>query len=180
MAGIARKALLSCEDGPINLELGTVERVLAWREAGIWCRARPDWMGPDRKILLDYKSTAGSAEPNAWIRNQMGPLGYDLQGVHYQRGNAETGGSRVADFIFLVQENYPPYACSFVGLSPAMIEIAQRKRDLAVATWQVCLKRNQWHGYPPRIAYAEPSSWQMAEDEERRLSFEEKLDCASV
>jgi hypothetical protein len=180
MASIARKALADCQDGAIDLGKGKAERVLAWREAGIWCRARPDWMGDGRSMLLDYKSTAGSAEPNAWIRNQMGPMGYDLQAVHYLRGNGETGGERLAEFVFLVQENYPPYACSFVGIAPAMLEIAQRKRDLAVAIWQACIKRNQWHGYPPQIAYAEPSTWQLADDEDRRLTFDEKLDCATV
>ena len=175
MAGVAREALANSEL-KIDLTQGQAERVLAWQVGGIWCRARPDWMGPERARLLDYKSTAGSAEPNAWIRNQMVPMGYDMQAVHYLRGNAATGGPQRAGFIFLVQENFPPYACSFVGLSPGMLAIAERKHDLAVALWQACMKSKRWPGYPQTIAYAEPTSWQMDDDEERRLTFDERLE----
>lgn len=178
MATVARAAIETCTDVHIDLAAGLAERVFVWREGAAMCRARPDWMSNDRAVLLDYKSTAGSAEPNAWIRNQMAPMGYDMQAVHYLRGNASTCGPEHAQWVFLVQENYPPYACSFVGLSPAMLEIAQRKWDYAQALWQHCLQKNTWSGYPKSIAYAEPTTWQMSDDEERRLTFEERLEFA--
>jgi hypothetical protein len=179
MAAVARDAIANCKVR-IELAAGRAEHVLVWQEGGAWCRARPDWMANDRRVLLDYKSTAGRAEPGAWIRNQMGPLGYDLQAVHYQRGNARTGGPEHAQWLFLVQENYAPYACSFVGLSPAMLEIAQKKWELALALWDRCTKNNVWKGYPNEIAYAEPTNWQMDEHEMRRLTFDEMLECATV
>lgn len=175
MADAARAALIDCELGPIDLGTGTAEQVLIWQEGEAWCRARPDWLRLDRKLVIDYKSTGGSAEPAAWIRNQMAPIGYDVQAVHYLRGNAATGGAKTANWIFLVQENYAPYECSFVALSPAIMEIAQRKWEYALALWKLCLKSGKWGGYSKRINYAEPSSWQMAEDDERRLSFDEKI-----
>lgn len=180
MAAVARKAIADCGDLKIDLSEGVAERVFVWQEGATFCRARPDWHKNDRTILLDYKSTAGSAEPNAWIRNQMGPLGYDMQAVHYERGNARTGGPDRAQWVFLVQENYPPYAYSFVGLSPAMREIAQRKWEYALALWKQCSARNVWNGYPSVIAYAEPTTWQMDDDEMRRLTFDEKLEFANA
>lgn len=176
MADSARSALAACGLGPIDLGTGTAEQVLIWREGDVWCRARPDWVHTDRKLIVDYKSTKGSAEPSAWIRNQMMPMGFDVQAAHYLRGNASTGGSPLATWLFLVQENYPPYECSFVGVSPATLEIAQRKWDFALALWQACLQNNRWSGYPKHVAYAEPMSWQMAEDEEKRLTFDERLE----
>lgn len=179
MADAARAALLACELGPIDLTTGKAEQTLIWQEGDVWCRARPDWMQWMRKggnLMLDYKSTAGSAEPSAWIRNQMMPMGFDVQAAHYLRGNAAISGNRDARWLFLVQENYEPYECSFVGVSPATLEIAQRKWDFAVALWQSCINKNRWNGYPRRIAYAEPTSWQMDEDEERRLTFGERLE----
>jgi len=181
MAEVARAAIRNCGDVHIDLAEGRAEHVIAWQEeAGAWCRARPDWHSNDRTVFLDYKSTSGSAEPNAWIRNQMGPMGYDVQAVHYQRGNVRTGGPAHAQWLFLVQENYPPYCYSFVGLSPAMREIAQRKWDFALALWTHCTKVNVWKGYPNVIAYAEPTAWQMSDDEERRLTFDEMLELASA
>lgn len=177
MADTARAALAACEI-PIDLTTGVAEQVLIWQEKnGIWCRCRPDWRRPG--LILDYKSTAGSAEPSAWIRNQMVPLGFDIQSVHYMRGDKAVFGAPT-QFIFLVQENYPPYECSFVGMSPGMIEIAQRKWDIASTIWQRCLEADKWPGYVKTIAYAEPSAWQIDEDEERRLTFDEIIDRASA
>jgi hypothetical protein len=174
MAEVARDALRQFK---LNLEIGKVEQVLLWKEGDIWCRARPDWhcIG----TVLDYKSTAGSAEPNAWIRNQMVPLGYDMQAVHYLRGHSQTVFAPVPpQWLFLIQENYAPFACSFVGLSQAMRDVAQRKWDFARELFGRCLKENVWKGYPGGITYAEPTVWQLDDDEERRLTFEEKLEYA--
>lgn len=188
MADAARLALAECELGPIDLGTGVAEQVLIWQEGDVWCRARPDWMRNDRKLIIDYKSTAGSAEPSAWIRNQMGPMGFDLQAVHYLRGNQVTMPHDKADplalgmcmWLFFVQENYEPYECSFVGMSPAMLDIAQRKWDFALALWKNCLQKNKWSGYSRQIAYADPTSWQLAEAEERELTFDEMLERACV
>ena len=108
----------------------------------------------------------------------MVPMGYDVQAVHYLRGNAATGGPAHAQWVFLVQENYPPYACAFVGLAPAMREVAQMKWNAAAAIWGACLKKDRWPGYPVQVAYAEPSSWQIDAEEERRLTLDERLEYA--
>lgn len=175
MADAARAALLACELGPIDLTSGKAEEVLLWQDDGVWCRARPDWRRPG--LMLDYKSTAGSAEPSAWIRNQMIPMGFDAQAIHYGRGEKATSGSS-SQFLFLVQENYEPYECSFVGLSPATIEVAQRKWELALGIWKSCMQRGKWPGYSMQVAYAEPTAWQLDQDEERRLTFDEIIDRA--
>ena len=176
MASVAKAAIANCQELEIDLSAGKAEHVLAWRERDVWCRARPDWHRTG--LGMDYKSTAGRAEPNAWIRNQMVPLGYDMQAFHYRRGYIKTVAKQAPQWVFLVQENYPPYACSFVGLSPAMWEIAERKWAQALALWEACLERNIWNGYSLHVAYAEPTNWQLDDDAERSLTFEERLEYA--
>lgn len=171
MADKARAALASCELGAIDLTGGRAEQSLIWQEGAAWCRARPDWLRADLNFMLDYKSTAGSANPSHWIRNQMIPLGFDLQAVHYCRGLEANGGAMLPQWIFLVQENYAPYECSFVSLAPAQWEIAKRKWDFAMTLWDNCLSQNRWNGYGNRVHYAEPMAWQIAEDEERKLDL---------
>ncbi len=178
MADEARSALKRLKAIKIDLPAGMAERVLLWQEGDVWCRARPDWISNDRRIMLAYKSTAGSAEPGAGIRNQLAPMGFDMQSVHYMRGNEMTGGPAICDWIFLVQENYAPFACSFVGLSSARIEIAQKKLECARELWRRCLAKNVWLGYPPEIAYAEPQTWEMDEHEMRILTFDQRLEFA--
>lgn len=180
MAEAAKVALRSLEELSVSLADGTAEQSIFWQDGETWCRARPDWMRYDRKLLLNYKTTSGSAQPNAWIRNQMVSMGYDTEAIHYLRGNAATGGAKDAKYLFMVQENYAPYECSFVVLSQAAREIAQRKWDFALALWRKCLARNKWPGYPAIVVHAEPSPWELSEDEELRLTFDERLEYLTV
>lgn len=106
----------------------------------------------------------------------MKPMGFDVQAIHYQRGNAATDGPKLSDWIFLVQENYPPFECSFVGLSNADQEIAQRKWEFAVALWDKCMEKNRWNGYPRSIAFSEPTAWEIDRSEEDRLTLNERLE----
>jgi len=143
------------------------EATIIWQDAGAWCRARPDMMIRGQRMLLDYKTTQGSAEPGAWIRGQMTSLGYDIQAAHYLTG-ANAIGLEDYRFAFLVQEAAPPYACSLVGVGPAMLDLALRKIDYAIRTWGACMAAGEWPAYPDQVCWADPKPWAEGEWEERR------------
>lgn len=142
----------------------TTESTMIWKEGQAWCRARPDLWTFDRAMILEYKSTATCAEPNAWIRHMLS-MGYDVQAAFYRRGALALTGD-VPDFVWLVQENVPPYACSLVGMAPSLIEIADRKVEFALTLWQNCIAKNQWNGYPARICHAEAPAYHLRTVEE--------------
>ena len=64
---------------------GAAEVVLAWREddditmCQTWFRAMLDWLSADRRLVLDFKSTAASASPLA-LPAKMVTDGWDVQG----------------------------------------------------------------------------------------------------
>lgn len=163
MTKAAEQFLARLEEPKINLADGKAEQTLIWREGEVWCRARPDWRRNDLAVMVDYKSTAGSANPAVWIRNQLFSLGYDLQAAHYLRGNLCTGGRgrSKAKWFWLVQENYPPFACSLIEATPPLLELAESKRECAVGLWQSCMKLNKWPAYEPRAVSAEPPPWEL-------------------
>lgn len=143
---------------------GKPEQTLIWKDDGIWCRSRLDWLSDDRKIILDYK-TCESAEPEAFIRH-ISRMQYDLQAAFYLRGLARQNEfTSLTKFVFLAQEIEAPYACSLIGLSNHLLDIAASKVDRAISLWKECLTTNKWPAYPTRICYAEPTAWQMAEHE---------------
>lgn len=168
----AREALAENQDIEIDLADGDAERTLIWKEDGFWMRARPDWMSRDRSILLNYK-TAANARPETFI-NRMAPAGYDFSAAFYERG-MKALGHRAEEF-FLAQEIEKPYACSIVGLSPGMREIAERKVDFAIALWKNCMQTGKWRGYANRVHYAEPTAWQVADHEIRGLTADEMIE----
>ena len=142
---------------------GQPEQTLIWQEGQTWCKARPDWLTTDHRLDLDYKSTGGSAEPNAFLRGVLLSSGYDLQCALRLRG-LRALGVRDPQFVFMVQETEPPYCMSFIGLSPAFLEVAERKLTRALQLWQDCLFTNTWGGYPPRVCWVEPPAWTVMEE----------------
>lgn len=144
------------------LDDGQPERSLFGQWNGTWLRARPDWLRTDRKLILDYKTTAQSASPESFGRTTLFNLGYDIGAALYTLVNGLTGGPEDAAYIWLVQETCKPYACSLVGASPAILEIGEHKVMHAITQWQACLDSGTWPAYGPRIAYPEPPPWQIA------------------
>jgi len=156
------------------------EQSILWTESGTWCRARPDAINADRTLLVDYKTTSGSAEPDSWIRNHLTPEGHDIRAIHYLRGNQGTGGPENADYLFLVQEVEPPYACSVIGLAPSLKELAARKWVRALRLWRLCLAEGKWPGYPAQVCYAEAPNWEMQRADERDLIEGHEYDPAKL
>ena len=142
------------------LEEAEPERTVLWQEGDFWYRCRPDLLTLDRRICLDYKTTA-SAAPEAFAK-QIGRMGYDLQSEFYRRGVNSLTGTEPA-FVFLAQEIEPPFACSLTSLSNAYRAVGESKVLRAMALWQKCLRANEWPAYSPQIHYLEPSPWQLTD-----------------
>ena len=175
MAGAAR-VQLGALPRPVPLLDGRAEETLIWQERGIWCRARLDWLRGDLAWIEDYKTTSGTAHPEAWARGALFENGYDLQAAWYVRGAKAVLGAE-PDFRFVVQENYPPYALSVIGLAPDVWTLATKKALAAIELWAQCLETGSWPAYPTQTCYAELPAWREAawmEREERELQAEEK------
>lgn len=165
MVKIAKKALLESELYAA-LEDFHAERTVIWQEGETWKRARFDLQHRSRPLLLDYK-TVENADPFAFQRVIV-PLGYDIQAAHYSDAyRAAIDATFDPDFIFLVQEREPPFACSLVGLEPSFLDLGQQKMCRATSIWAECLKHNDWPGYSHRIAWASPPAWALTDFEAR-------------
>lgn len=158
MAHALRMQLDAFEEEPRPLTGGRPEQTIVWQEPnGIWCRARLDWLHDDGRFIDDLKTGAGSANPDVWTRIMFG-LGADVQAAFYLRGYKAVSGIE-AQWRFVVCENEPPFACSVVGLTPAVLEIGRRKVEYAVGLWRECMESGRWPGYPARTCYAELPPW---------------------
>lgn len=136
------------------------EQTLVWQEEGVWCRSRPDKAPPDWRVLFDYKTCAGTANPMLFGRTVL-RHGYDLQAALGLRGVKHLFNTQRTTFIFLVQEIEPPYALSLVSLDPAWLKLADDKLRMAMSIWKGCLRTNEWTGYPSRVAYLEAPAYAM-------------------
>ena len=157
---------------------GKPEQSLFLEEDGVQCRARLDWLRDDRATIDDYKTTKGSANPEAWTRT-LYSIGADIQAVFYLWG-LESVESNVSDslvprqFRFVVQEQAAPYALSVVTLGYAAMELAERKIEYAIGRWRECLAADSWPGYSEEVCEAELPGYEEVRwlDKETREEFD--------
>jgi hypothetical protein len=164
MVKAAHSQLAASELGIKNLHMeGDSEQTYIWEENGTWFRVRPDWISQkkigDRKLILDYKTTGESADPAAFKATAYGK---DIQHALYRRGVKAIEGGNSPRFLFLVQETFPPYLCSFIGLDPQTAEIGKQKVEFGKFMWEKCLATGEWPGYPQRVCYVEVKPWEVA------------------
>ena len=163
MVEIARKAIE--QFGP-----GDCEHTLIWQEGDTWLKSRPDFMAEDRRIVVDYK-TASNADPAAWIKASLMNGGYDLQAALGLRGLDVLLGPDEREFLFLVQEITPPHACSVIGASPLMLELASKKIEAGLRIWRRCVSEDRWPGYDTRIHWADPPTWAQFDWDNRDAAY---------
>lgn len=147
-------------------DTGAPEQTVIWEEDGLRCKARPDWL--TERWHVSVKTTKGSANPEAFIRGPLVQMGYDVAALFYERGLAFAANAAPVT-VFLVIEQEPPHGCSLIALDPAMADIANQKVERAMAIWRKCKASGIYPSYAPRIHYAEPRPWQIAEAEQSAL-----------
>lgn len=155
MTAATRAQLDAHVDGRRMFTGGQAELVAVWKEGGLWCRARLDYLRPDG--IDDYKTTKASANPEQLSRSML-TNGWDMQAVFYKRGVEELTG-QVLPFRFACQELYDPYALAVVALGPEAEMLAQKKLLMALERWGRGLRDGYWPGYGIQTAYVSLPPW---------------------
>ena len=93
-------------------------------------------------------------------------MAYFIQESFYRR-IARDNGITGPRFVFLAQSVEPPHECSLHGCDPALQEIADAQVERAIRLWRQCVKANDWPSYGGRIHWAMPTSYMIAEHEQR-------------
>lgn len=140
---------------------GNSEVVVAWKEGETWLRQMVDWLGDDRLIFADYKTTDESAAPAALARKMVSD-GWHIQAAMGERGlrRAELVAlDELPRFLFVVQEATVPYALSVVEVAGDPLVMGRKMLDAAVDTWKRCMRADRFPGYPLDITTPEFPGW---------------------
>lgn len=137
------------------------EAVAVWCEGDAWCRSMIDRMTSDGLKVLDIKTTSTTARADLVTRHVF-DMGYHFQAAFYERGLNQLLPEHIGRrrFLFLFQENEPPYACQLIRLDEAAMTIARKQVMATVALWQHCIATGEWPGYPPGIQTVTMPEWQ--------------------
>jgi hypothetical protein len=129
---------------------GHAEQSLFWADeaAGIWRRARLDWMpdldGP-RPILADLKTTGKQADPRS-IARAMTDYRYFMQSPWYADGVKAITGLDLP-FVFCFLETNPPYLISVVQLDGEAVRAGRMWNAVACERYRDCTESGIWPGY---------------------------------
>lgn len=145
------------------------ELTMIWRDGPVWCRAKPDVIDYDNRILWDPKFGEGLADPDAWVRSNIGAKSgrVDLRAAHYLHGTKQLLGPGWR-YVFLLIENKRPHCISAVELPQELLDTGEDQRRKAVRTWGYCLATGDWSGWAPGIHIAEAPAYHEARWVERR------------
>lgn len=176
MVDSAKKQIVECAELEITdlQKDGDSEITLIWEENDeigrtSWNRVRPDWWSKDRELIIDYKTTGTSADPNEYLAHIF-RMGYEIQEHYYRRGAKALSGID-PKFIFMVQETEEPYLCSFIGLQPSFQEIGKQKTEFGIFLWNQCIESGVWEGYPKKVCWVEPPAWALTQWEHKSESI---------
>lgn len=141
----------------IDLDPARSEMVAVAEIDGIWCRAMIDNVPLDARLpIYDFK-TCENASPDACQKAILN-YGYDVQAEHYRQvWKAATGEDRTFRFVF--QEKSAPFEICVVELGSDTLMIARKKIARAREMWRICLRDNNWPGYPLGIHRVDLPVW---------------------
>ena len=155
MVAAARRRWTATDGGALMFTNGRAGQTLIWDRAtdqrtqqrGVVPRARRLAASGN---LDDYKTTSAARTRHVdarCSRQARTSVAWYLRGLR-----AVTGLDGL--FRFAVQETYPPYALSVIGLGPDALMLAEKKCLYALEQWREARDRNDWIGYPRRTAWA--------------------------
>ena len=160
MVGAIRDQLAARDDDPPLFDAGKPEQTLIWREHGVLCKARLDWLADDLAVIDDLKTTSTSAERYEWERRAFWPNKFHIQARLYQRAVKAITGQEPR-FRFFVVESHEPFAGCVPPIAESTIALADAEIDKALAIWRDCLQNDRWPGYddgqPIEVTWQEAS-----------------------
>lgn len=161
LSGSQHPAIREIADGSTDNVFNEVTAIWRDRCGNNWARARIDRLSIDgpRITIIDYKTTELSVEPTA-VARAIYSNEYHFQDGFYRRGirhlfPAIDKHEMRLDFLFITQEQAPPYEITVARVDNAGRLIGEKMASAAFMLWRKCLSENNWPGYPGEIVEAE-------------------------
>lgn len=156
-----------------DLDDGVAEQRLEWAEttdAGdIRCSGRADWIRTDRQLVIDLKTTDGSAHPDACAGKLLREPGV-IQDTAYRRAVAfaDMALAGRVEVVFLFAQTVEPYAVTPAFCGGSMREIGALRWARAMEIWGRCMARGRarkhWPSYAHMPVQIEAPGWAVARE----------------
>lgn len=125
---------------------GEFERGVQWTDAdtGLLCKARPDWLLPKRRILLDLK-TAASIDARRFGA-AAARYGYHCQLAHYAAGVRAALGWEPAAVKLVVVEKRAPHDVAVFDVGASDLDLGTDEVRMLLRRLRECTDAGIWPG----------------------------------
>jgi hypothetical protein len=148
------------------LDGGVFEQAIYWTddETGLGCKGKPDWLMPERRIVLDLK-TARSIEARRF-GTEAARMGYHLQLAHYRNGVRAAYGWEPQRLLIVAVEKSAPHDVAVFEIGPDEAWLAaQDVRDL-LHQLKECTDAGRWPGRYTQEQALQLPAWITNSDDE--------------
>ena len=147
-----------------GITLGANSEVVAVARYGdTWLRTMIDNLSANRRIPIDFKTTARNASEER-LAVMMYSDGWAVQAAFQERVldliDPNNAGRR--RHLFVVQENYEPFALNAVELPEVAMTAGRALVAHAERVWAEAMASGRWPAYPPKILRPDYPAWALA------------------
>lgn len=151
---------------------GIFEHPISWTcpATGLLCKAKPDWLQPHRRALVDIKTAASTHARR--FGAQAARLGYHCQLAHYAAGVKEALGWEPAKVVIIAVESEAPYDVAVFEVDRETLMLADVEVKELLVQLQACRAADSWPGrYVEEQALQLPAWVYGSDDEDDPESF---------
>jgi hypothetical protein len=151
---------------------GIFEMPITWTcpDTGLLCKAKPDWMQPDRRVLVDLKTTQSTQARR--FGSQAARLGYHCQLAHYASGIEAGFGWKPSEVVIIAVESEAPYDVAVFEIDRETLMLADMEVKELLMQVKACRTADSWPGrYIEKQALQLPAWVYGSDDEDDPESF---------
>jgi len=152
---------------------GIFEQPVYWTcsDTDMLCKAKPDWLQPDRRVLVDMKTTQSVSARR--FGAQAARLGYHCQLAHYASGVRHALGWQPAKVVIIAVESEAPYDVAVFEVDRETLLIADMEVKELLLQLKACRAANSWPGrYVEEQALQLPAWVYGSDDEDDASTFD--------
>jgi exodeoxyribonuclease VIII len=141
------------------LDGGVCEQPVFWTDAetGIACKAKPDWVMPDTRVLLDLKTARGIEARR--FGNEAARMGYHLQLAHYANGIEAAYGWKPQRQLIVAVEKAAPYDVAVFEVGPDDAWLAASDVRELLHQLKECTDAGRWPGRYTQVQALQLPAW---------------------
>lgn len=162
----AQAAVLAVSRHELAMKLltaGRAEQPVSWTDSltGIECKARPDVIAADARMIVDLKSCSDASLEE--FQRSIARHGYHFQAAWYLDGVSQVSGQAFDQFVIVAVETTAPFGVAVYVIDHAAVEKGRELYRRALNRLAACQATDTWPAYDTEVQSIGLPAWAWSE-----------------